>query len=424
MNGAASASALVLAPGAPPGFTVELDALAVQVGLGKEIRAFLIANDFLDCLDITLLGGDEKEVIENVEKAIVGETPAIPWELVDKKRIKKLWTFCKNSAPSPSVSAPARAAASAPDDEEGLPDGVPEAIEKAWIAKHSFHLSGARLLIGGDYNRVYNCLNKKKPIHLPKMDPEKFKLANEGITGESKGLFLGEDGSVSAKKQFYVEVVAHDMLWWRCRAFLSTVAYLTILKPGFFPYQACENFCDALHDVILAPTGSNGRLSLTQCKIAWNSMISAMHVRIFQSDCTLASLTENDMFWKHHWAWHSGSAPPVPSNDSQSSLVRGLQSQIDRLGNRVGGGGGGGGGKRPGGKPTRRGNRDGGGKTGGQQVNTNFNTNVPAPPNGGGDRRGGGGGGGGGRGGGRGRGGQSGGQKSWAKRQKNGRGGK
>ena len=44
------------------------------------------------------------------------------------------------------------------------------------------------------------------------MDPEKFKLSNEGITGESKGLFLGEDGSVSIKKQFYVEVVAHVFL--------------------------------------------------------------------------------------------------------------------------------------------------------------------------------------------------------------------
>lgn len=418
--GGASAFAPVLAPPAPPGFTVELDALAVQVNLGADMRAFLIANDFLDCMDIALIGSEEKEVVENIEKAIDGVSPAIEWNLTAKKRIKKLWTYCKNAAPPPSVQASASAAPRVADDEEGLPEGVPEAIEKAWTKKHSFHLSGARLLIGGDYNRVYNCLNKKKPMDLPKMDPEKFRLANEGITGESKGLFLGEDGSVSSKKKFYAEIVAHDMLWWRCRAFLSTVAYLTILKPDFFPYQACENFSDALHDVILAPTGSNGRLSLTQCKIAWNAMISAMHVKIFQSSCTLASLTENEMFWKHHWAWHSGSAAPAP-NDGQpsgtNSLVRGLQSQIDRLGNRVGGGGGGG---KPGNGKLRRGQQRGQQQKGGGGQNPNFNAKIPAPPDGGGGGGGRGGGGGGRGGGGRGGGGQSAGQKMWNKRQKKG----
>ena len=214
---------------------------------------------------------------------------------------------------------------------------------------------------------------KKKPKDLPKMNPEKFRLANEGITGESRGLFLGEDGSVSSQKKFYTEVVAHDMLWWRIRAFLSTVSYLTILTPDFFPFQACENFCDALHDVILAPTGSNSRLTLTQCKAAWMTMVSAFHVKIFQTHCTLASLTDNEMFWKHHWAWHSGGqssnagsgVPPPPATPNE----RRLQSELDKTraqlnnanrwkaggkqkgrrsgrGNGGGGGGGGGGGQK------------------------------------------------------------------------------
>ena len=109
---------------------------------------------------------------------------------------------------------------------------------------------------------------------------------------------------MATHKKFFSEIVAHDMLWWKIRAFLTTICYLTIHTPEFFPLQACENFSDALHDVILAPHGSNQRLSLGQCKTAWNTMISALHVKIFQSGCTLASLTENDMVWKSHWAWH------------------------------------------------------------------------------------------------------------------------
>ena len=82
--GGASAFAPVLAPPAPPGFTVELDALAVQVNLGADMRAFLIANDFLDCMDIALIGSEEKEVVENIEKAIDGVSPAIEWNLIPK----------------------------------------------------------------------------------------------------------------------------------------------------------------------------------------------------------------------------------------------------------------------------------------------------------------------------------------------------
>ena len=177
------------APEEPPNFTQELDALATKVKLDQGLRTFLIAKDFLDPMDIGLLGADEEAVIENVRRAIrdhEGDKPN--FGITEMKNIKKLWTFCKGSVPATAAS-PAQAVVRAPDDEEPIPEGVPEAIEKAWLSKHGFHLSGSRLLIGGDFNRVYNCLNKKKPRELPKMNPEKFRLANEGVTGESKGLF-------------------------------------------------------------------------------------------------------------------------------------------------------------------------------------------------------------------------------------------
>ena len=128
------------------------------------------------------------------------------------KNVKKLWGFCCAASPKPGSSSgtPSVAVVSVEDDAP-LPEGVPEAIEKAWVAKYGFHLSGARLLVGSDYNRVYNCLNKKKPMELPKIDPQKYRLQNEGVTGESKGFFLSEDGHVSSQKKFFCEIVAHDM---------------------------------------------------------------------------------------------------------------------------------------------------------------------------------------------------------------------
>ena len=174
------------------------------------------------------------------------------------------------------------------------------------------------------------------------------------------------------------------------------------------------NFVDALHDVILAPQGSNGRLSLTQCKAAWMTMISAMHVKIFQSNRTLASLSENEMFWKHHWAWHSGGSDKGNGDrgNGQSTIAeRRFQGQLDRLMNWKKQQGGGGGGKKTGGRRGQGGgNRGQGGGNG--DGHKRFNNNVPPPPNNGG--------GGGGKDAGKSK---SAGQKAWNKRQKTGRGG-
>lgn len=74
------------------------------------------------------------------------------------------------------------------DDSAQVLDGVPEAIEKARVEHHGFHISGACLLVGRDYNRAYDCLNEKNPMELPKMDPQQLRLQNEGATGESEGL--------------------------------------------------------------------------------------------------------------------------------------------------------------------------------------------------------------------------------------------
>ena len=53
-------------------------------------------------------------------------------------------------------------------------------------------------LEGGEYNRVYNCIVKKKKLReIPKMDPEKSKLLSEAISGESKGLLLLQTGGCS-----------------------------------------------------------------------------------------------------------------------------------------------------------------------------------------------------------------------------------
>ena len=115
--------------------------------------------------------------------------------------------------------------------------GVPAAIEDAWVVKQKNPPQWRAVADGGDFKRICNCLFKKMPRELPKTDSEKSPLVNEGVSGESKGFFLREDGTMAPKKSYYSEIVAHDLLWWKIRAWLSTVCYLTILEPDFFLFR-------------------------------------------------------------------------------------------------------------------------------------------------------------------------------------------
>ena len=334
-----------------------------------------------------MIAGDDKSVVDAIRPETATLDSNFNIDLSAAIKIKQLWTFCKQASPDPSSQLALSSAVK--DDEDNLPEGVPEAIEKAWLAKHGFHFNGSRLLIGGDCNRVYNGLMKKKPKTLPKMDPEKFKLTNEGAAGESRGLLLTEDGRTIPKKSYYMEIHSHENFWWKIRAFMSTVCYLTILDPKFFPYQNCENFIDNLRDVLMCPSVS-GRMPLNQIKIAWKTMISSFHIKIYQESCTSCSLTGNETFWRHYWTWTGGprAAPSADvESDGDNRQTRRLQSVLDRAENalkRQGGGGGGGGGKTGGGKATQRGDRAGkrarGGKGGDGGGKGNGGSGAPAPP--------------------------------------------
>ena len=54
-------TAVISAPAAPPGFTQELDALAVRVKLSAEMLAFLIEKDFLEPFGVASRSADDEK---------------------------------------------------------------------------------------------------------------------------------------------------------------------------------------------------------------------------------------------------------------------------------------------------------------------------------------------------------------------------
>ena len=108
-----------------------------------------------------------------------------------------------------------------------------------------------------------------------------------------------------------------------------------------------------------------------------------MHVRVHQTKCTLASLTDNEMFWKHHWTWHDGPRQLPPSGDSGSAvspIERRMQSTIDRLPNQLNNQGFVNGKKRRGGRGWQQGKGKQQYQGGGGKGQAQLNTNIPPLP--------------------------------------------
>ena len=114
----ASADAVVL--------STELQALCDKAKIPKFLIDFFVSKEFVDPLDISLLGDSESEVLQLLRN---GTIPGADWDdFTFPVRVKKLYIFCKAAVPADrGGSGPSKAKPSVEDDEP-LPDGVPEAI--------------------------------------------------------------------------------------------------------------------------------------------------------------------------------------------------------------------------------------------------------------------------------------------------------
>ena len=95
---------VIVAGADAPKFSSDLEALIVKCKLTDPMKKWLLDNDCCECLDVALLANEEVELIKNVGDNLPSDN-SVAWGLVDKKNIKKLWTFCKQATPQAASGA-------------------------------------------------------------------------------------------------------------------------------------------------------------------------------------------------------------------------------------------------------------------------------------------------------------------------------
>ena len=97
-----------------------------SVRFPEPIQAFLKKFDCFEVVDVKFLG-DESEFVQSVG----GDVPSEVLNIGVVKNIRKLYSLCSAGPAAGGTSSGAGSVG--PEDDAPLPDGVPEAIQSAWI---------------------------------------------------------------------------------------------------------------------------------------------------------------------------------------------------------------------------------------------------------------------------------------------------
>lgn len=155
---------------------------------------------------------------------------------------------------------PGSSAPSAPKQASKMPEGVEIMLRAKWRATHGFPLMGSWLVDEDTMTKIYHGLNhSEKSLHVPHIASMSRK--SDLSQKSNKGTFITES-SVEHVEYSLVPCTSHPEFHLRMRAFLMTIAYLSIGKPDFFSFETALITVDFLFEqVSMRPDGKRPTLA-------------------------------------------------------------------------------------------------------------------------------------------------------------------
>ena len=213
------------------GFTPDLAALLIQTQVGPLFTAYLKTElEIQDVMDLALLASDEAAFNVVMIEAKIADAPR------EKVKARKAWTMAREARDQRNVSAgPASGAAASAADDGPLAHGVVESLRDAFVLKHQFHLSGARLLSDSAFNSTYRGVHRT-PMRLKIILLENVKaMSNLNTENDLTGVVLSSAGGISNVGITHsVVATAHDR-WKRFRIVMVSICYIMMAHNKLSP---------------------------------------------------------------------------------------------------------------------------------------------------------------------------------------------
>ena len=218
--------------------STELARLATAHGAPADFVSWLTAQGLDTPDDLAVVTPNEADV----ETKLIDASGATFTRLADRVAVTKLWMHCRGRVDREAGLRSGRISQSSDDK---LDDAVALDISDQWIKRHNFKINIGRVLSDTLFARRYKELNAQ-PRRLSIILPEHIRTASS-IERRGRISLSLEPGQATVPQIVEAEAVsAHDELWTRIRADFTTMSFVTIQTPDFFPYEVCESFVDKI----------------------------------------------------------------------------------------------------------------------------------------------------------------------------------
>ena len=355
--------------------------LATKAKFPSTAADWFIANDCFTCEDIGLLASDEKLVDVNIIDLMVAKGDEAMKSAGKKVAVRKFWTYCRtvfDEARKPKV----------PDPNVPVDDTLPtqEDLDTAakWSSRHNFVLPDAQFLIR---SQVKTLARDFQAGIVRIWLAEELRTRSCSNPRNATQLAVEPGRPVSA-----VEVIADRVdkafeLYVRIRAFLMTLAYVSVSDPTWFPLQTAMEVSEQIMKFITNTYDSRSP-PLSFLLQAWAATIhhfsEQIRIQILPPSKIIGAIGS----WEHKWKWSpapsgggAASGSRDPDNKALQNKLDSVNGQVKRLkqaadrqsmaptrrqrsrsndGRRGGGNGGKGSGKGGGGGKSNKGNSNGG----------------------------------------------------------------
>ena len=310
---------------------------------------------------VTQVGGAKKSLniediatiaptLELVDKNLIDEAKAdgldgVFKQMGPKAAVRKFWGRCNSQwieeqsakaavASATSTALAISAAPEPPPAEEGIPSKDFALIVAAWEKRHNFVLPDAQLLVPSQQKEMWREFGKE-PRQLADWDARQ--LRQKCNAGRKTEPLI----SITAGKP--LEAVAHIAdpidrvfeLWKRCRAYVMTLAYVTILSPDWFPYQAAIEISDYLLKLMMDQYGGRSP-DIGTLVGAWAATSAYWCETVRISKRPAGEIICNLGMWNHKWNWvpagmavlTDGPNPAPPRSEADNSELKQRLDQV------------------------------------------------------------------------------------------------
>ena len=318
------------------------DSLIIPIEIGEELAGLLrrVANtpqSLVDWLkteelfvpaDVGAITSDEGKVPALIT-GLLADHDAL--RVRHKSAVVRVWWLCRTAMSREEGIATGKVRR---DDDAPLDASVSDPCHAAWISRCGYRILSCKLLIETTLRSILNELNAK-PRRLTVRLAESLRTQTCIDRGEASALVFRAGQAPTKTIDINDEVSDKYCLWMRIRAWLFSIAWLTVAEKNFLSPAKAESYAETLLELLHQKF--DGHPAPLSHYITAYLQSARIWVEAVRDGKTLECALGEEATWRHLWSTYARPALATPEKSIRSTLNGGadvpdsMRKELDLL---------------------------------------------------------------------------------------------